>query len=64
MHLSRLLFHARVTEEAIREHADVLVALKAGDPETAHGAMERHILFSQRRPWHRSSKLWNSRLLS
>jgi DNA-binding GntR family transcriptional regulator len=49
MHLFRLLFHARVTEEAIREHADVLAALTAGDPELAHGAMERHILFSQRR---------------
>jgi DNA-binding GntR family transcriptional regulator len=45
----RLLFHARVTEEAIAEHADVLAALKAGDPGAARAAMERHILYSQRR---------------
>ena len=31
------------------EHADILAALRAGDGETAHSAMERHILFSQRR---------------
>jgi DNA-binding GntR family transcriptional regulator len=49
MHLFRLLFHSRVTEEAIREHEDVLTALKSGDPAMAHAAMERHILFSQRR---------------
>jgi DNA-binding GntR family transcriptional regulator len=49
MHLFRLLFHSRVTEEAIREHADVIAALNAGDPDAAHFAMERHILFSQRR---------------
>lgn len=49
MHLFRLLFHSRVTEEAIREHADIIAALNAGDPEAARAAMERHILFSQRR---------------
>ena len=49
MQLLRPLFHARVTEEAIWEHADILAALRAGDGETAHSAMERHILFSQRR---------------
>jgi DNA-binding GntR family transcriptional regulator len=49
MHLFRLLFHSRVTEEAIREHAEVIASLNAGDPKTAYAAMERHILFSQRR---------------
>jgi DNA-binding GntR family transcriptional regulator len=49
MHLFRLLFHSRVTEEAIREHAEVIASLNAGDPEAAHAAMERHVLFSQRR---------------
>src|SRR3984957_7365057 len=49
MHLFRLLFHSRVTEEAIREHAEVIGSLNSGDPDAAHAAMERHILFSQRR---------------
>jgi DNA-binding GntR family transcriptional regulator len=49
MHLFRLLFHSRVTEEAIREHADVITALNAGDPDAAYASMERHIVFSQRR---------------
>ena len=42
-------FHSRVTEEAIREHADVLAALNAGDANRASAAMERHIVCSQRR---------------
>lgn len=49
MHLFRLLFHSRVTEEAIAEHADVLAALEAGDADAASEAMKRHILFSRRR---------------
>jgi DNA-binding GntR family transcriptional regulator len=49
MHLFRLLFHARVTEEAIREHTDIMAALIAGDADAARAAMERHIAFSQRR---------------
>lgn len=49
MHLFRVLFHSRVTEEAIREHADIIAALDAGHADAAHAAMERHILFSQRR---------------
>jgi DNA-binding GntR family transcriptional regulator len=49
MHLFRLLFHSRVTEEAIREHAEVIASLNGGDPKAAYAAMERHILFSQKR---------------
>jgi DNA-binding FadR family transcriptional regulator len=49
MHLFRLLFHSRVTEEAIREHAAIVDALMRGDAGAAHAAMEQHILFSQRR---------------
>lgn len=49
MHLFRLLFHSRVTEEAISEHAAIMAALRAGDPDAAQVAMKRHILFSQKR---------------
>lgn len=49
MHLFRLLFHSRVTEEAISEHAEILASLCNGDPSAARAAMERHILFSQNR---------------
>jgi len=49
MHLFRLLFHSRVTKEAITEHAAILAALEAGDANAAAEAMKRHILFSQRR---------------
>jgi DNA-binding GntR family transcriptional regulator len=49
LHLFRLLFHSRVTEEAIREHAAIVDALMRGDAGAAHAAMEQHILFSQRR---------------
>jgi DNA-binding GntR family transcriptional regulator len=49
MHLFRLLFHSRVTEEAIQEHAELIKSLSAGDPEAAYVAMERHILLSQKR---------------
>jgi DNA-binding GntR family transcriptional regulator len=49
MHLFRLQFHSRVTEEAIREHAAILAALKEGDARTAQDMMAQHILFSKRR---------------
>lgn len=49
VHLFRLLFHSRVTEEAISEHAEILASLRAGDSDAARAAMERHILFSQKR---------------
>jgi DNA-binding GntR family transcriptional regulator len=49
MHLFRLLFHSRVTEEAISEHTEILAALNAGDSDAAYAAMKRHILLSQAR---------------
>lgn len=49
MHLFRLLFHSRVTEEAIGEHAAILAALNAGDADASHDTMKRHILLSQTR---------------
>ncbi|WP_119302822.1 GntR family transcriptional regulator [Dongia deserti] len=42
-HIFRLLFHARVTEEALTEHESVLVALSSGDEEGAERAMREHI---------------------
>ncbi|MGE4335597.1 MAG: GntR family transcriptional regulator [Pigmentiphaga sp.] len=49
MHLFRVLFHSRVTEEAIKEHAELLDALVAGDGPRARDAMEHHIVFSLKR---------------
>lgn len=42
-HIFRLLFHSRVTEEALEEHAQIMKALKSGDGEGAAAAMRRHI---------------------
>ncbi len=42
-HIFRLMFHARVTEEALDEHDAILNALSAGDGEAAEMAMRRHI---------------------
>nr|WP_307437390.1 GntR family transcriptional regulator [Labrys monachus] len=42
-HIFRLLFHSRVTEEALEEHEALLGAFKARDGEAAAGAMYRHI---------------------
>lgn len=42
-HIFRLLFHARVTEEALEEHARIMQALLQGDGEGAAQAMQRHI---------------------
>lgn len=49
MHLFRILFHSRVTEEAIKEHAEIVSALMARDPARARVAMENHIRFSLKR---------------
>lgn len=43
LHIFRLMFHARVTTEALDEHARLLAALRAGDAEAAGGAMRDHI---------------------
>jgi DNA-binding GntR family transcriptional regulator len=42
-HIFRLMFHSRVTEEAIDEHARIIEALKSGDGDAAALAMARHI---------------------
>ena len=42
-HIFRLMFHARVTAEALDEHAALLSALASGDAEGAASAMRRHI---------------------
>lgn len=43
LHLFRLLFHSRVTEEALEEHARLLEAFRAHDPKAARDAMQAHI---------------------
>jgi DNA-binding GntR family transcriptional regulator len=48
-HIFRLMFHARVTEEALTEHESILAALSAGDEIGADRAMRDHIERSHRR---------------
>jgi DNA-binding GntR family transcriptional regulator len=48
-HIFRLMFHARVTEEALGEHDDLLAALGAADAAAAGRAMRRHIERSRER---------------
>lgn len=43
LHLFRLMFHARVTAEALEEHEGLLVAFRNRDPEGAAQAMQYHI---------------------
>jgi DNA-binding GntR family transcriptional regulator len=48
-HIFRLMYHARVTEEALDEHEAILAAFAAGDPAAAETAMRRHIEHSRDR---------------
>jgi DNA-binding GntR family transcriptional regulator len=48
-HIFRLMFHARVTEEALDEHEAILAAFGAGDPDAAEQAMRVHIEHSRDR---------------
>jgi len=48
-HIFRLMFHARVTEEALGEHESLLVALSSGDAVGAERAMREHIERSRAR---------------
>ncbi len=48
-HLFRLRFHSQVTEEAIAEHAEIVAALFAGDPDGSRDAMRSHIERSRAR---------------
>jgi DNA-binding GntR family transcriptional regulator len=43
LHIFRLMFHARVTAEALDEHERLLVAFRNRDPQTANQAMRDHI---------------------
>jgi DNA-binding GntR family transcriptional regulator len=48
-HIFRLMFHARITEEALSEHEALLAALSRGDEVGAERAMREHIELSRRR---------------
>ncbi|MFT3987830.1 GntR family transcriptional regulator [Aestuariivirga sp.] len=48
-HLFRLMFHARVTEEALNEHEALLAAFRTGDAGGAGHAMHDHIAKSRQR---------------
>jgi DNA-binding GntR family transcriptional regulator len=48
-HIFRLMFHSRVTEEALDEHEALLAAFAAGDPVAAVKAMRAHIEHSRDR---------------
>ncbi|WP_208179307.1 GntR family transcriptional regulator [Sinorhizobium medicae] len=43
LHIFRLMFHTRVTQEALEEHENLLAAFRAGDPQAAFDAMRIHI---------------------
>ncbi len=43
LHIFRLMFHARVTAEALDEHESLLAAFRARDPAAAETAMRDHI---------------------
>jgi DNA-binding GntR family transcriptional regulator len=48
-HIFRLMFHSRVTEEALDEHEAILSAFAARDPDAAERAMRIHIEHSRDR---------------
>ena len=48
-HIFRLMFHARVTEEALTEHESILAALSSRDELGAERAMRDHIERSHQR---------------
>ena len=48
-HIFRLMFHSRVTEEALDEHEAILAAFAAHDPDAAGRAMRSHIEHSRDR---------------
>ena len=49
LHLFRLMFHSRVTQEALEEHEKLLAAFRAGDSSAAETSMREHILRSRDR---------------
>jgi DNA-binding GntR family transcriptional regulator len=48
-HIFRLMFHSRVTEEALDEHEAILAAFAKADPDAAQKAMRDHIEHSRDR---------------
>jgi DNA-binding GntR family transcriptional regulator len=48
-HIFRLMYHARVTEEALDEHEAILAAFSSADPDAAQKAMRIHIEHSRDR---------------
>jgi DNA-binding GntR family transcriptional regulator len=48
-HIFRLIFHARVTEEALMEHDSLLATISSGDEIGAERAMREHIERSRQR---------------
>lgn len=43
LHIFRLMFHSRVTQEALEEHERLLAAFRAGDADAAYAVMHDHI---------------------
>lgn len=43
LHIFRLMFHSRVTQEALEEHERLLAAFRDGDSDAAYAAMHDHI---------------------
>ena len=48
-HIFRLMYHARITEEALGEHEVLLTAFAAGDEAGAERCMRAHIERSRER---------------
>ncbi|MEI9422760.1 GntR family transcriptional regulator [Mesorhizobium sp. Cs1299R1N1] len=48
-HIFRLMYHSRVTEEALDEHEAILAAFGSADPDAAAKAMRAHIEHSRDR---------------
>lgn len=49
LHTFRLAYTGSYVPDTVREHAAIVGAIAAGDPDAAEGAMRRHIEQSQRR---------------
>lgn len=49
LHIFRLMFHSRVTQEALEEHERLIGAFRAGDADAAYSAMHDHISRSRDR---------------
>jgi DNA-binding GntR family transcriptional regulator len=49
LHIFRLMFHSRVTQEALEEHENLLAAFRVGDAEAAERAMRTHLSRSRDR---------------